>query len=755
MQLKITGGLYLMERMQTTFAGKPLIIETGRIARQADGSIFIQNGETVVLVNVCYDKLNERDVDFFPLTVEYREKSAASGKFPGGFIKRENRPSNDEILRGRIVDRTIRPMFPEGFKSEVQVIINVLSYDLVTPHDVLAVNASSIALSMSSIPFLQPVSAVSIGLFDSSEEFVINPDEKMLENAKLSLFVSGTRDRVLMIEAGANEVSEEVFLKAIKFAHEQIVKFIDIQQEFINKVKKEKIAVPEPKIDPLLSREVYDFFKPLCDKALRVKDKQERGNAVNAAVDECYKHFIAKAGIKEDEKDKLSALKKQLKPVLESVEYDVVRNMIFDEKIRVDGRKLDEIRQIDCEVSILPRTHGSSLFTRGQTQSLAMVTLGTKKDQQIVEGLHHEETRQKFMLHYNFPPYATGEVKPLRGVGRREIGHGALAEKALSYIIPSENDFPYTIRIISEIVESNGSSSMASICAGALALMDAGVPIKKPVAGIAMGLITRGDEWEILTDIAGIEDHCGDMDFKVGGSRDGMTAVQLDVKNNGLTIPMIEKTIMQAKAARLHILSKMEAAIAKPRADISPYAPRITTVQVPPDKVREVIGPGGKVIKSIVEATGADIDIEDSGRISVISINFEKAQKALKMINDIVKEIQVGEVYTGKVVRVMNFGAFVELLPGRDGLVHISELERRRVDKVEDVCNIGDEMTVKVIEIDQMKRINLSRKVLLPVPEGEEQQQASNEEAPRPPRRDFNGGNRDNRGGRDNRGPRR
>ncbi len=736
--------------MQTTYAGKPFIIETGRIAKQADGAVLLQNGETVVLVSVCYDKQNLREVDFFPLTVEYREKSAASGKFPGGFIKRENRPSNDEILRGRIVDRTIRPMFPESFKSEVQVIINVLSYDLVTPHDVLAVNAASIALGISSVPFLEPVAAIAIGLFDGNDEFVINPDEKMVENAKLSLFVSGTRERVLMIEAGANEVSEETFLKAIKFAQQEIVKLIDIQQEFINKAKKEKIPVPESKTDPAFRQAVYDFFKPLCDKALRVKDKQERGNAVNAAVEECYKHFTVDAGIKEDEKDKIAEIKKQIKPVLESVEYDVVRNMIFDEKLRVDGRALTEIRPIDCEVSLLPRTHGSSLFTRGQTQSLAMVTLGTKKDEQIIEGLHHEETRQKFMLHYNFPPYATGEVKPLRGVGRREIGHGALAEKALSYIIPSETEFPYTIRIISEIVESNGSSSMASICAGALALMDAGVPIKKPVAGIAMGLITRGNEWEILTDIAGIEDHCGDMDFKVGGSRDGMTAVQLDVKNNGLTLAMIEKTLMNAKAARLHILSKMEAAISAPRADISPYAPRITTVQINPEKVREVIGPGGKVIKAIVEATGADIDIEDSGRISVISVNFEKAQKALKMINDIVKEIEVGEVYTGKVVRIMNFGAFVELLPGRDGLVHISELERRRVDKVEDVCKIGDEMTVKVIEIDSMKRINLSRKVLLPVPEGEEAP-AADQQQDRPPRRDF----RNDRGGRDNRGPRR
>ncbi len=740
-----------MERMQTTHAGKPLIIETGRIARQADGAVFMQHGETVVLVNVCYDKLNERDVDFFPLTVEYREKSAASGKFPGGFIKRENRPSNDEILRGRIVDRTIRPMFPENFKSEVQVIINVLSYDLLTPHDVLAVNASSVALGISPIPFIQPVGAVSIGLFASSDEFIINPDEKKLEEAILSLFVSGTRERVLMIEAGANEVSEETFLKAVRFAHEQIIKIIDIQQEFINKVKKEKIALPESKTDPAFKQKVYDYFKPLCNKALRVKDKLERGNAIVAAAAECYTHFFADAGIKEDDKDAMSALKKEIKPVLEAVEYDVVRNMIFDEKLRVDGRALDEIRPIDCEVGILPRTHGSSLFTRGQTQSLAMVTLGTKKDQQIVEGLHHEETRQRFMLHYNFPPYATGEVKPLRGVGRREIGHGALAEKALSYIIPSENEFPYTIRIISEIVESNGSSSMASICAGTMALMDAGVPVKKTVAGIAMGLITRGSEWEILTDIAGIEDHCGDMDFKVGGSRDGMTAVQLDVKNEGLTIAMIEKTIMQAKKARLHIISRMEAAIASPRADISPYAPRITTIQVPPDRVREIIGPGGKVIKSIVEATGADIDIEDSGKISVISINFEKAQKALKMINDIIKEIEVGEVYTGKVVRIMNFGAFVELLPGRDGLVHISELERRRVDKVEDVCNIGDEMTVKVIEIDQMKRINLSRKALLPPLEGETAA-AEGDGSQRPPRRDSGGFSGRDRG---NRGPRR
>lgn len=741
-----------MERMQTTYAGKPLTIETGRIARQADGAVLVQNGETVVFVSVCYDKLNERDVDFFPLTVEYREKSAASGKFPGGFIKRENRPSNDEILRGRIVDRTIRPMFPEGFKSEVQVIINVLSYDLVTPHDVLAVNAASIALSLSPVPFLAPVAAVSLGLFEGSDEFVINPDEKKMEEAKLSLFVSGTRERVLMIEAGANEVSEEVFMKAIAFAQAELVKLIDIQQEFINKTKKEKIAVPEPKIDPALTQAVYDFFKPLCNDALRVKDKQERGNAVSAAVEKCYAHFMAQQGIKEDEKDRIASLKKQIKPVLETVEYDVVRNMIFDEKLRVDGRQLTEIRPLAAEVGILPRTHGSALFTRGQTQSLAMVTLGTKKDQQIVEGLH-EETRQKFMLHYNFPPYATGEVKPLRGVGRREIGHGALAEKALSYMIPSEDVFPYTIRIISEIVESNGSSSMASICSGALALMDAGVPIKKPVAGIAMGLITRGDEWEILTDIAGIEDHCGDMDFKVGGTRDGMTAVQLDVKNNGLTYAMIEKTINQAKAARLHILSTMETAIASPRADISPYAPRITTVQIDPEKVREVIGPGGKVIKSIVEATGADIDIEDSGRISVISANYEKSQKAVKMINDIVKEIEVGEVYTGKVVRLMNFGVFVELLPGRDGMVHISELEHHRVDKVEDVCKIGDEMTVKVIEIDSMKRVNLSRKALLPLPEGQEPRP----EQPRPPRREFGsggGGNRD-RGGRDNRGPRR
>ncbi len=731
-----------MNTLETIFSGRKTLIQTGKLAKQADGSVWMQCGETVVMANVCYDKIGERDVDFFPLTVEYKEKASATGKFPGGFFKRENRPSEGEILRGRIIDRSIRPLFPETFRSEVQVILNVLSYDQQMPHDVLAVNAVSLALCISPVPFNGPLSAVSVALFEGNDQFVVNPDEKSLETAKLDLFVSGTRDRVLMIESGASEVSEETMIKAIKFAHDEIIKQIAVQEEFIKNNAKEKVPVPAKKITPEFQKEVYDYFRPLCDSAIRVLDKASRGVSVKAAADQCQKYFTEKLGIKPEQDKELADLKKKLKIVFEEVEYDVVRDMIFNEKIRVDGRKLDEIRHIECEIDLLPRTHGSALFTRGQTQSLAMITLGTKKDEQIVEGLL-EETRQKFMLHYNFPPYATGEVKPLRGPGRREIGHGNLAEKALSYVMPAPEAFPYTVRVISEIVESNGSSSMASICAGCLGLMDAGVPIKAPVAGIAMGLITRGNEWTILTDIAGIEDHCGDMDFKVGGTSTGITAIQLDVKIHGLTHEMIAKTIHQAREARMHILGKMQAAISAPRPELSKYAPRITVIMINPEKVREVIGPGGKMIKSIVEATGAQIDIEDSGKISICSVDFEKSQKAIKMITDLTKEIQAGEVYTGKVVRLMNFGAFVEILPGRDGLVHISELAWQRTEKVEDVCKIGDEMTVKVMEIDSMNRINLSRRATMEKPEG------FVERPPAPPRAPQGGGfNRGGGGGR-------
>lgn len=724
----------MSERLETTFSGKKLIYETKKVAKQADGAIWAQYGDTVLLVATCYDKLNERDVDFFPLTIEYREKAAAAGKIPGGFFKRETRPANHEILAGRIVDRSLRPLFPENYKSEVQILISVMSYDQEAPPDVLAVNAASLALLISPIPFTTPVGAVSVRLFEENGEFVLNPDDKSEENAILDLFVSGTKERVLMIEAGGKEISEDKFMEAIKFAHAAVKKQIEIQEEFARKMTVQKVAVPEPKIDENLRKEVYDFFRPLCDKALRTVDKLERGNAVMAAMDESYKHFIAKSGIAEDNKAEIDKFKKTIKPVFEAVEYDVVREMIFNEKIRVDGRKLTEIRPLAAEVGLLPRVHGSALFTRGQTQSLAMITLGTKKDAQIIESLS-DETLQRFMLHYNFPPYSTGEVKPLRGIGRREIGHGALAEKALANVMPTDEQFPYTVRVISEILESNGSSSMASICAGSLALMDAGVPIKSPVAGIAMGLITLGDQWEVLTDIAGIEDHCGDMDFKVGGTRQGMTAVQLDVKNTGLTYEMIDRTIRNARDARMHILGVMTAAIDTPRADISKYAPRIISFMIDPEKIREVIGSGGKVIRAIVEASGAEIDIEDSGKVSVISSDLEKSQKAIKMINDIIKEVEVGEVYTGKVTRLMNFGAFVEVLPNKEGLVHISELDWKRTEKVEDVCKIGDEMTVKVIEIDSMGRVNLSRRVLLPrdpsIPD-----RPVNMSGDRPPRRD-------------------
>lgn len=749
------------DRLETTFENKKVVIENGKVAKQADGAIWMQLNDTVVLSTVCYDKNASRDLDFFPLTVEYREKSSAAGKFPGGFFKRETRPSSGEILCSRIVDRSIRPLFPEGFKSEVQVIINVMSYDQVTPPDVLAVNATSLALCISPIPFMCPVAAVRVALFKHDGEFVVNPNDNDLNNAVLELFVSGTRERIVMIEAGANEVSNETFIKSLKFAHEKIIQQIAIQEEFIkmSRNKKEKAAFEVAKIDENFKKEVYDYFFERCNKALRVFDKLERGNAVAAAVDECYKNFIAKAGLSTENKEHkadIEELKKKIKPIFEEVEYDVVREMILKEKIRVDGRKINEIRQITCETSLLPRTHGSALFTRGQTQSLSTVTLGTKKDEQIVESLLEEDTRQKFMLHYNFPPFATGEVKPLRGVGRREIGHGALAEKSLSYMIPGEDVFPYTVRIISEILESNGSSSMASICAGSLALMDAGVPVKKAVAGIAMGLITRGEEWEVLTDIAGIEDHCGDMDFKIGGTKDGITGVQLDVKINGLTMPIIEKTVMQAFEGRLHILGIMEKAIAAPRQAISQYAPRITTLQVDTDKIREIIGPGGKMIRSIVEATGAEIDIDDTGKVSIVSVDLEKSQKAIKMITDLVKEVEAGEVYTGKVTRIMNFGAFVEVLPGKEGLVHISELAWTRTEKVEDVCKIGDEMKVKVIEIDNMGRINLSRKELLERPaQPEGSPDAPQQSAPRPagprPNRDNRGGGGFNR----DRGPRR
>ncbi|MEC0203125.1 polyribonucleotide nucleotidyltransferase [Paenibacillus lautus] len=689
-------------RVEMQLGGRPLVFETGRLAKQANAAVMVRYGETAVLCTVTASS-EPKDLDFFPLTVNYEERLYAVGKIPGGFIKREGRPSEKAILASRLTDRPIRPLFPEGFRNDVQVLNLVMSVDQDCEPEIAAMIGTSAALSISDVPFNGPIGGVAVGRVDG--KFVVNPNIAEQEASDIYLVVAGTKDAIMMVEAEANEVPEEVMLEAIMFGHEEIKKIVAKIEELVAACGKEKMEVKLHAVNETVNREVRDFAEARLVEAVRIEEKHARQDAIDAINDEAYTVF-------EEKYIETPELLKDVKEVLHDIVKEEVRRLITHDKVRPDGRGLSEIRPIDCDTSLLPRTHGSGLFTRGQTQALSVCTLGALGDVQILDGIDLEETK-RFMHHYNFPPFSVGEARPLRAPGRREIGHGALGERALSKVIPNEVEFPYTIRLVSEVIESNGSTSQASICASTLAMMDAGVPIKAPVAGVAMGLIKDGDHVSILTDIQGMEDHLGDMDFKVAGTPDGVTAIQMDIKIDGIDRAILQEALQQAKEGRMHILGKMAEAIQKPRETLSQYAPKIITMQINPDKIRDVIGAGGKIINKIIEETGVKIDIEQDGRVFIASSNDEMNKKALSIIEGIVREVAVGEIYTGTVKRIEKFGAFVEILPNKDGLVHISQLSTERVAKVEDVVAIGDVITVKVTEIDQQGRINLSRKAVL------------------------------------------
>ncbi|KMY53658.1 polynucleotide phosphorylase [Bacillus sp. FJAT-27231] len=694
-----------MEQGKQTFsiewAGRELTVEVGQVAKQANGAALIRYGDTVVLSTATASK-EAKPFDFFPLTVNYEERLYAVGKIPGGFIKREGRPSEKATLASRLIDRPIRPLFADGFRNEVQVISIVMSVDQNCSSEMAAMFGSSLSLSISDIPFEGPIAGVTVGRVD--EEFVINPTVEQLEKSDLHLVVAGTKDAVNMVEAGADEVPEEVMLEAIMFGHEEIKRLIAFQEEIVKAVGKEKIEISLYEVDAELEQQVRSLCEKDMIEAIQVQEKHAREDAINAVKATVVEKFTAE----EAEEETM----KQIKQILDKIVKEEVRRLITVEKVRPDGRKIDEIRPLSSMVGLLPRTHGSAMFTRGQTQVLSICTLGALGDVQILDGLGVEESK-RFMHHYNFPSFSVGETRPLRAPGRREIGHGALGERALEPIVPSEKDFPYTIRLVSEVLESNGSSSQASICASTMAMMDAGVPIKAPVAGIAMGLVKSGEHYTVLSDIQGMEDHLGDMDFKVAGTEKGVTALQMDIKIEGLSREILEEALQQAKKGRMHILDHMVSVIAEPRSELSDYAPKILTMTINPDKIRDVIGPSGKQINKIIEETGVKIDIEQDGTIFISSVDAQKNNAAKKIIEDIVREVEVGQMYDGTVKRIEKFGAFVELFPGKDGLVHISELAEERVRKVEDVVSLGDKLLVKVIGIDDQGRVNLSRKTVL------------------------------------------
>ena len=690
--------------------GRALTLETGRMAKQASGAVFCTYGDTAVLVTAVGAKEPKEGVDFFPLTVDYEEKLYAAGKIPGGFLKREGKASEKAILCSRLIDRPIRPLFPKGYRNDVQVVATVLSVDMDNTPDVLAMVGASAALHLSQIPFMGPIAGVVVGLVDG--EFIINPNQEQEAKSLMHLTVAGTADAVRMVEAGAKEVPEMTILDAIMFGHEEIKKIVAAIEEFraealALELAKEK-EMPELKVIPEeIEAAVKEYAYDNLLEAIRIKEKHARDAAAEAVKEEAIQHLLEQ--FPEQEED--------LRAALDSLMKYIVRRLITVDKIRPDGREMTEVRPITCEVDILPRPHGSALFTRGQTQILSSVTLGAAREEQILDGLDNESSK-RYIHHYNFPPYSVGEARPMRGPGRREIGHGALAERALEPVIPSEEEFPYTIRVVSEALESNGSTSMGSVCGSTMSLMAAGVPIKRPVSGVAMGLIREENEFSVLTDLQGLEDALGDMDFKVAGTTEGVTAIQMDIKIAGINRAILEQALKQAHDGRMFILGKMLEAIPAVRPELSKYAPRIITMMINPDKIRDVIGAGGKVIKKIVEDTGVKIDIEDDGRVMIMSNDAEASAKAVKIIEDLVREVEVGQVYLGKVVRITDFGAFVEVLPGKDGLVHISQLALERVNKVEDVVKVGDEILVKCTEIDKQGRVNLSRKVLLKEQQG-------------------------------------
>ena len=689
-----------MKRVEIEIRGKKLTLETGKFAKQADGSVLAQYGDTVVLATAVADKNPKEGLDFFPLTVDYQEKAYAAGKIPGGFFKREGRPSEKEILTSRLIDRPIRPLFAEDFYCETQCIVNVLSYGDENIADILGIISISAALTISDIPLKSPVAAVRIGRIAGS--FVTNPDLRELEECDINLVVAGTDDAVIMVEGEAQEMSESDLLEALDVAHSEIIRICAVQKELQSIAGVEKRIVTKPVVDEALRKSITELSLEKMKNAITIPDKLRRQNAIDAILKELIEQLNT------PDKD----ISRDISHIFHETEKNLVRGMIINDNKRADGRTPQDIRDISSEVGILPRTHGSALFIRGETQCLAVVTLGTSDDEQKIDSLEGESYKT-FMLHYNFPPFSVGEVKPLRSPGRREIGHGMLAERALKAVIPPKTDFPYTIRIVSDILESNGSSSMATVCGGSLALMDAGVPIRSHVAGIAMGLIEEEDKVVILTDILGLEDHLGDMDFKVTGTAKGITAFQLDTKIGGISRTIMEKAIEQARQGRVHILNKMAESLSAPRENLAPYAPRIYTMQIRQEKIRDVIGTGGKVIRGIVEQTGVKIDIEDSGLINIASPDGESAKKAIEIINSITAEAELGKLYLGKVKRIVDFGAFVEILTGTEGLLHISQISEKRIAKVTDELQEGDEVLVKVIEIDKMGRIRLSRKEAL------------------------------------------
>ena len=687
----------MQRKVETQIAGRTFSVEVGRVAKQAGGSALVQCGDTVVLVTATAAQQANMNVDFLPLTVDYQERTFAAGKIPGGFFKREGRPSEKEILTSRLIDRPIRPLFPKAWHCETQVVATVLSADRDNDPDVLALCGASAALMVSEIPFAGPIAGIRIGRVNGS--FVVNPTAEQLEQTDINLVVAGSSDAIVMVEGGANIVPDAVMLDALFAAHESLQPILALQHELAKALGKPKRAIEKAEEVPGVGARVREVATPHLDAALATPAKHERAAKFDAAKEATLAALATE----------FEGQEKAVKEAFSSLKQEVVRRMIVKDRKRLDGRGLSDVRPISCEVSVLPRTHGSGLFTRGETQALVVTTLGTTSDQQRIDALLGE-SHKKFMLHYNFPPYSVGEVKFLRGPSRREIGHGALAERAIAPILPDSATFPYTVRIVSEVLESNGSSSMATVCGGTLSLMDGGVPVKAPVAGIAMGLIKEGEHIAVLSDILGDEDHLGDMDFKVAGTSEGVTALQMDIKIGGVNREVMKSALEQARAGRLHILGEMAKSIAKPRESLSPYAPRITTIKIRTDKIRDVIGPGGKVIRAIVEETGCTIDIEDDGTVQIASNDGVSMQKAIDRIMGVTAEAEVGKIYSGTVRKIVDFGAFVEIMPGTDGLLHISQISKERIRRVDDVLKEGDQVRVKVLEVDRSGKIRLSRR---------------------------------------------
>ena len=690
-----------MEKVEIDIDGKLLSIEAGDLARQAGGAVVIRQGDTMLLVTATMAKEAREGIDFFPLTVDYREKTYAAGKIPGNFFRREARPGDIETLTCRLIDRPIRPLFPKAFKNETQVVALVISHDQTNPPDINAITGASAALMISDIPFETPVAGARISRVNGN--LIFNPTYDDTANSDLNLVMAGTSDGIVMVEAGAKEVSEDDMMEALEFGHERIKKLIEIQIKLRELLGKEKLVVEAPQVDEELKNKIHEKVAAKLTEAMQISGKHERSDAIKQIREDLKGHLSP-----EEQEEKAGAIKE----IFHDLEKDIVRNLILDKQYRVDCRGLTDVRPISIQVGYLPRVHGSAVFTRGETQALVSTTLGTSSDEQRIDSLEFKGTKS-FLLHYNFPAFCTGEVKFMSGPGRREVGHGMLAERALIPIMPEKDKFPYTIRIVSEILESNGSSSMASVCGGSLSLMDAGVPITAPVAGIAMGLIKDGDRIAILSDILGSEDHLGDMDFKVAGTPNGINALQMDIKVEGLDRELMGKALEQAKAGRMHILGEMEKVLQSPREEMSKYAPRIITITVPKDKIRDVIGPGGKVIREIIDKTGVTIDINDDGVVSIASTDEDSAKKAVEFVQNLVQEVEIGKIYLGKVKKIVDFGAFVEIFPGTDGLVHISQICDRRIKNVSDEIQEGDEIKVKVIDVDQQGRVKLSRKEAL------------------------------------------